>query len=101
MGQVRRTPQVRADLKAIARYMARESHNLDTALRFLDAFAHKSTQYAREPQLGEARPGLGMDVRQFVLGSYVAYYRPTKNGIELLRVLHGSRDIRGAWRPNS
>jgi hypothetical protein len=27
------------------------------------------------------------------VGNYLLYYLPTKNGIRLLRVLHGARDI--------
>ncbi|MBX3413615.1 MAG: type II toxin-antitoxin system RelE/ParE family toxin [Pirellulales bacterium] len=70
-------------------------------MRFLDAFERKFAHDAREPQLDEARPSLGRDMRQFVLGNYVAYDRPEKGGVEPLRILHGSRDIHAAWRERS
>ena len=58
-----------------------------------------STQlYGTQPEMGERRPDLGRKVRHFPVGDYVVFYRPIEGGVELLRVLHGSRDIPAAWR---
>ena len=32
------------------------------------------------------------------MGNYIIFYRPSEQGIELLRVLHGSRDIPEVFR---
>ncbi|MGD9720250.1 MAG: type II toxin-antitoxin system RelE/ParE family toxin [Pirellulales bacterium] len=37
-------------------------------------------------------------MRRFSVASYVVYYRAVSEGIQILRVLHGSRDIPAAWR---
>lgn len=48
---------------------------------------------ATQPELGERmltrRFG---QVRRHSAGNYVLYYRSVKDGIEILRVLHGARD---------
>jgi toxin ParE1/3/4 len=34
-------------------------------------------------------------------GNYVIYYREMKNGIEIVRVLHGARDVSRAFESSS
>jgi toxin ParE1/3/4 len=48
---------------------------------------------ARRPGIGRARPELYSDLRSFVIGKYVTFYLPLKKGIDVIRVLHGARDI--------
>jgi toxin ParE1/3/4 len=97
MARVVRTRLSRGDLKEIGRYIARESQSRDVALRFLDVIAKRCATYARNPLLSEACPELGADVRRFPVGNYVVFYRPIRNGIEMLRVIHAARDIPAAW----
>lgn len=54
--------------------------------------------YATQPELGERPSDLGAEVRQFLVKRYVVFYRPLRDGIEVLRVLHGTRDIPAVWR---
>ncbi len=98
MGRVVRTPLARIDLKQIGDHIARESRSRDIALRFLDRIAGRCRVYASQPELGEACPDLQENVRRFPVGNYVIFYRPLADGIEVLRVLHGSRDIPAIWR---
>ena len=93
MRHVLRTPLSRRDIKEIGHDLARESGSRAIALRFLDLIATKCDRYAEHPELGEACPALAPLVRRFPVGSYIVYYRPISGGIELLRILHGSRDI--------
>ncbi len=39
--------------------------------------------------VGQLMPGL----RRTTRGSYVLYYRPADHGIDVVRVVHGARDI--------
>ena len=50
---------------------------------------------AGAPAMGRARPELGTNIRSFVADRYVLFYRPLTGaaGIELVRVLHGARDV--------
>lgn len=35
----------------------------------------------------------------FAVGNYVIYYRPTQDALEIVRVLHGARDVEAIFRP--
>jgi plasmid stabilization system protein ParE len=43
--------------------------------------------------LGRARLELAPNLRSLLVGDYVMFYRPIDDGIEVVRVLHGARDI--------
>lgn len=89
------SPQAERDLDSIGDYIAGRSQSLERAYRVLDAI-EETIQFVSEfPGTGKARPDLHPDVRQFPVTAYnyVVYFRVTENGIELVRVLHGSRDI--------
>jgi toxin ParE1/3/4 len=98
MTRVLRTPLARRDLKEIGAYLARESRSRDVATRFLDRISKKCDVYATQPELGAACPDLGAEVRRFSVGNYVVFFRPLPDGIELLRILHGGRDVPSVWR---
>jgi toxin ParE1/3/4 len=49
---------------------------------------------ASHPQMGEERPGFGVPgCRSFSVGNYVIFFRPIAGGIEVARIVHGSRDL--------
>jgi toxin ParE1/3/4 len=85
------------DLEGHADYLGGRS--LAVALRFADRVAETFRELAAMPGIGSLRPvanpalaGLRTwRVRDF--GDYLIFYRPTDQGIEILRVLHGARDI--------
>jgi toxin ParE1/3/4 len=43
--------------------------------------------------MGRRRPELAPGIHGFPVGRYVVFYRPSSNGIEIVRVLHGARDL--------
>ena len=47
------------------------------------------------PRLGRARNDLRCGLRSFAAGDYVIFYRITRAGVVIHRVLHGHRDIAG------
>ena len=61
--------------------------------RFLELIRTKCEMLAQHPLAGEARPELGANLRAFPVGNYIIFYRPDSDGIEVVRVLHGARDI--------
>lgn len=63
------------------------------ATRILDQFEEIAAILARFPGAGVARPELGDALRSFPVSSYVIFYRPIDDGVEIVRVLHGRRDI--------
>lgn len=45
------------------------------------------------PESGRKRPDLAPDLRSLPVGNQVIFYRPIPDGIQVIRVLHGARDI--------
>ena len=96
-GRVERTFQVEPDLYEIATYIGAD--NPDAAMRFLDAAEKEFKSLAAMPGKGRPRrfknPRLSgvrsWRVEGFV--NYLIFYRPLADGIEVIRVLHGARDI--------
>lgn len=91
-------PIARKDLLGIAADIAAGSGSIEVAERFIDRIYARCNLQASRPLIGELRPELGSDVRQCLVGLYLVFYRPVEEGIEVLRVLHGNRDIARAWR---
>lgn len=91
MDTVRRTPAARGDLLEIWLHIAQD--NLEAADRFLETIHDKCRLLAGQPEMGPDRSDLGPHVRSFAVRDYLIYYRPIRGGIEVLRVLHGARDI--------
>ena len=91
MSTVRRTIQARSDLIGIGLYIGAD--NPSAADHFLDVLEAKLHLLAAHPELGQPRPELATCLRSFVVRNYVLFYRPMKDGIELIRVLHSAREI--------
>ena len=96
MARVVRTDVAEESRLEIWLYIADDSP--EAADRLIRAIDDKCRLYATQPYIGEARPDLGPDVRCFPVGNYVVIYRPLPDGIELLLVTHGARDIPALYR---
>ena len=98
-----KSPYAKLDLDEQAEYIAAD--NLDAAHRFLDAVERDCDFLARMPRAGVLRHFHRKelaDVRSWPVGgfkNYLIMYRPTRDGIEVLRVLHGARDIGAIMDP--
>jgi len=95
MNQFKLTPEADEDLIGIWLFISQD--DLEAADRFLNALIAKFDLLARNPKMGRARPELGRSLRSFVERRYVIFYRPVSDGIEIVRVLHGARDIRSIF----
>jgi toxin ParE1/3/4 len=86
-------PEARQDLQEIRDRILKESPK--AARRVIMRLRQIARLRAGAPSLGRDRPELGMDLRSFVADRYLLFYRPLKGeeGIDLVRVLHGARDI--------
>lgn len=79
------------DYEDIWLYIARD--NTPAADRLVESFEHHLEMLARMPSTGKLEADLAPDLRSFPVGSYLLYYLPMEDGIQLVRVLHGARDI--------
>jgi toxin ParE1/3/4 len=43
--------------------------------------------------MGREQDKLMVNLRSFVVKNYIIFYQPFEGGIEILRVLHGTRDV--------
>jgi toxin ParE1/3/4 len=86
-----------AEIDEIAAYIA--VHNLPAAIRFYDAIEATFDQLARMPGMGARRrardPSLA-ELRSWPLTqfrNYLVFYLPLPDGIEVLHVWHGARNL--------
>ncbi|HEY1129013.1 MAG TPA: type II toxin-antitoxin system RelE/ParE family toxin [Roseateles sp.] len=91
MARVTRRPRAEADIFEIWDYIAEDS--LAEADRWLDRLDEKLNLWATQPAMGRQRDELAPGLRSFVFGRYVVFFQPLPDGIDIVRVLHGSRDI--------
>jgi toxin ParE1/3/4 len=45
------------------------------------------------PEAGRSRDELGLGLRSFAVGKYVLFYTIIDDGIAIVRVIHGARDL--------
>jgi toxin ParE1/3/4 len=91
MATVLRTDQAEADLDRILTELAQQS--LSAGHRLARLIDQKSQRYAAMSGLGILRDDLAPGLRCFMVWSYLIFYRPIADGIELLRVMHGRQNI--------
>lgn len=85
------SPEAEQDLLDIWLYIAEDSPvNAD---RFLDRVEQKVLKLAEFKEIGVDRPELAPNLKSCPVDRYILFYRAKTGGIELVRVLHGSRDI--------
>ena len=84
-------PEAKVDLDDIWFYIAQDNPN--NADWFLDQIQETSLSLANYPQMGTVRNELKADLRSHTIGNYLIFYFPLENGIDIVRVLHRSRNI--------
>jgi toxin ParE1/3/4 len=79
------------DLREIWAYVAES--NPEAANRLVKEITRRFTVLRDHPHMGREQDRLMVNLRSFVVQNYFIFYQPFEGGIEILRVLHGSRDI--------
>lgn len=90
-------PKAQEDVLELALYIAKD--NPDAALRFIDAVEATCARLAEMPKIGVTRtfkhPALAgirmLPTRGFE--HYLIFYLPAEGGIDVVRVIHGARDL--------
>ena len=93
MASVTRTPAAEKSLDQIYDFIAIQQQNPDGAVRVLREIERKCDLYANQPEMGDRRHELSDDLRCFPVGNFVVFYRPQTQGIVVVLVIHGARDI--------
>ncbi len=91
MPRITRRPLAETDILEIWDYIAEDT--FAAADRWVDQLDEKLRLLAIQPLMGRTRDELERGVRSLPFGRYVIFYMPTDVGIDVVRVLHGARDI--------
>lgn len=91
MNRLELTDDAAGDLGEIWSFISRDS--VESADRWIQLLYNKCRMIADWPFVGKARPELGKDARTYAVGNYVIIYRAEPDGIVVLRILNGFRDI--------
>ncbi|MDD4889663.1 MAG: type II toxin-antitoxin system RelE/ParE family toxin [Phycisphaerae bacterium] len=85
------TDSAKADLYTIWEYIAAAS--AESADRQITAIVERFATLAGHPRSGRVRGELGKGMRSVVQGSYVILYRIEPETVQIVRVVHGARDV--------
>lgn len=89
-------PLARIDLVDIWEYFAEDSEARADA--FIDLIDQKFHLLASRPHLGRLREELTKGLRSFPVGRYIIFYQALPDGVEIIRILHGARDLDPIFR---
>jgi len=90
MPRILKRPEAENDLDEIWLYIAQD--NPQSADRFLDHINEKIEQLAVFPKMGASRDDIKEGLRVFPVGNYLIFYFPLTDGVDIVRVLHGSME---------
>jgi toxin ParE1/3/4 len=88
---IKRTAQAEEDLIEIWIYIAQD--NPGEADRVLDDIEDRFFALANNPLIGRLRPDIAPELRYFTVGNYLILYRTLPDGVQIVRVIHGARDL--------
>ncbi|TPM38311.1 type II toxin-antitoxin system RelE/ParE family toxin [Mesorhizobium sp. B2-3-4] len=84
-------PQAVDDLEDIGDYIA--SHDPRAAVRLVDVLESRWDLLTLHPFSGAPRDDIAPGVRHIVVSNYLTLYRVGGDAIEIIRVLHGRRNV--------
>lgn len=91
MVRVIRRPLAELDILEIWDFIADDS--ITEADLWIDRLDEKLLLWATQPMMGRSRDELARGLRSFAFGRYVVFFLPISDGLDVVRVLHASRDI--------
>ncbi|MGB7740907.1 MAG: type II toxin-antitoxin system RelE/ParE family toxin [Steroidobacteraceae bacterium] len=91
MARIVHSPAAEDDLLEI--WVGLAANNVSAAERLMDDLDAATQILATQPLVGKARREFGPGIRSFPVRDYVIVYRPITDGVELVRVVHGARDL--------
>lgn len=92
------SPEALQDMDAIRSYIALD--NPEAAERVIRAFETSAALLVTQPELGQCKPSL-RGLRLWVVTDfpcYLMFYREYEGRVEVVRVLHGARDVKSIFK---
>ncbi|MDX8467609.1 type II toxin-antitoxin system RelE/ParE family toxin [Mesorhizobium sp. VK23B] len=84
-------PRAESDVEALGDYVAERSPN--AAIRLVNALERRWDLLTLHPFSGAPRDDIAPGIRHLIVGEYLTFYRVAEDAIEIIRVLHGRRNI--------
>ena len=99
MTRVRFTARAREDLLDIWLHVA--ARNSQTVADRVFERIDRTCRLLRDhPHLGPARPEIHVDAHSLVIDRWLALYRVTEDGVQIVRIIDGARDLLAIeWKP--
>ena len=91
MPKIRIAENAGDDLEDIWEYVAQD--NPEAARKLIKEITGKFKLLRDHPRIGREENRLLGTLRRFPVSSYIIFYKPFDNGVEILRILHATRDI--------
>jgi toxin ParE1/3/4 len=91
--RLRRLPRAIRDVDDIWEWIA--SDDLAAAERWTRHIVEATDRLIEFPNSGTPRPELAAGVRSIAVGRYVVLYRVGPDSVDIVRVVHGARDLAG------
>ena len=84
-------PSADSDFEQIHDFIAED--NPDKAKEFIASLKKTCFALGENPHMGRLRPEIRADLRGFSVSPYIILYQMTDDAIEIVNIIHGSRDI--------
>ena len=91
MKSIEYLPSAIADLDSIYYQIGQE--DVDAADRMINRIYGSAHRLVDFPKSAPVRPDIGKGVRSLVVGRYLLLYRVEADRVDVVRVVHGSRDV--------
>jgi toxin ParE1/3/4 len=91
--RLRRLPRAIRDVDEIWTWIAAE--DFAAAERWAWSIVEATDRLVDFPNSGTPRPDLASGVRSIVVGRYLVLYRVGPDSVDIVRVVHGARDLSG------
>lgn len=91
--RLHRLPQAIRDVDEIWQRIAED--DIAAADRWADRIVEATNRLSAFPDSGAPRPEIGSAVRSIVVGRYLVLYRVGPDSVDIVRVVHGARELVG------
>jgi len=99
MSQFIISPTASQDLEEIIDYLSEQ--DFDLGEHFLAEFSRKCRNLSCFPKMGRSYAELAPQLRGVLLQNHIIFYRSVENGVEIIRVIGGYRDLTSFFEQGS
>jgi toxin ParE1/3/4 len=83
------------DLNDICEFLGKS--NVKAASNLFDAVRKKCKLVAEFPNMGKDYNWILTDLRGFIIDDYIIFYYPRQDGIDIVRIAYGRRDLKALF----